>query len=85
MEEDAEGDGRVLYHACVVQAIQTSAFSLVRFVLSPENSLKSLLFFFSIAPRGRRSWVTSAHVFELFTVPGHRTPRTPLLDTEGKK
>jgi predicted transcriptional regulator len=51
-----------------------------------KNSSKSLPFFFStIAPRGRRSWVTSAHVFELFTAPGHRTPRTPLLETEGKK
>jgi hypothetical protein len=56
MEEEAEGDGRVLYYACVVQAIQISAFSLVPFVLSPEKLVEKFAFFFlTIASRGRWS------------------------------
>jgi hypothetical protein len=45
MEEEERRDGRVLYHACVVQAIQTSAFSLVLFVLSPEKLVEKFAVF----------------------------------------
>jgi hypothetical protein len=45
MEEEAERDGSILYHACVVQAIQTSAFSLVPFVLSPEKLVENFTVF----------------------------------------